>query len=358
MYNFDAERRTQISSKLACITACTRVISTNLGFLLLVAEDMNDFTTSNRLVVLSAWPVAIAGILGLGYAVLRIILAFLDDGSTVYQQTTNPIPGQSSTSNYDISILDQINPFVTSSVQPPETIDIVPDAPETSLDIVLYGVISSENGAGSAILSVFGQPQVLYKVGETIEDTQGAVIHSITGDGVVIERQGQFERISFGENNGDGIVTISPETYLPERESNYAITTILTPPPEQQPETSSSTINQTKPNQASSRPSPASSQTSTRLSRMQIFELASSIRLDGNTGSVGRGMAVYPTRNVRLFDQSGLQPGDIILQIDSIAISSNSDMMSLISQFENKTSVTLLIARGSSRVRHTVTLSD
>ena len=319
---------------------------------------MNDFTTSNRLAVLSAWPVAIAGILGLGYATLRVILAVLDDGSTVYQQTANPFKGQSSTSNYDISILDQITPFVTSSVQPAEPIDVVPDAPETSLDIVLYGVISSEDGTGSAILSVFGQPQVLYKVGETIEDTQGAVIHSITGDGVVIERQGQFERISFGENHGDGIVTISSETYLPEREANYAITTILTPPPEQRPETSSSSQNQTKPNQANSRPSPASSQTSTRLSRMQIFELASSIRLDGDTGSVGRGMAVYPTRNVRLFDQSGLQPGDIILQIDNVAISSNSDMMSLISQFENKTSVTLLIARGSSRVRHTVTLSD
>lgn len=319
---------------------------------------MNNFQISNKLVAFSAWPVAIAGILSLGYAVLRVIIAVLDDGSKLNIQPSNSFNSLPQSSNYDISALDRITPFVSRNAKPVAPVELVPDAPETSLDIVLYGVIFSENGAGSVILSVFGQPQVLYKIGDTIEDTQGAVIHSITADSAVIERQGEFERISFNHAHNDGIVTISPETYVPDSAPNYVITTELASSPDSERKNIPDSPNPGRSDNSNSQPSPAISQTSTRLSRLQIFELASSVRLERETGSVGRGLAVYPTRNVRLFDASGLQAGDIILQIDGVVISPESNIVNLISQFENKTSVTLLIARGNSRVQHTVTLSD
>ena len=317
---------------------------------------MNEFQLSNKIVVYSAWPVAFAGIIALGYAALRVVSALLDDGSSVSNHPANSFNAQPNNPNYDISALGQITPFMISSEQPIVTNEVAPDAPETSLDIVVYGVISSENGTGSVILSVFGQHQVLYKIGDVIDGTQGAVIHSITSDGAVIERQGQFERISFNRDYDERIITIEPESYIPEPSPNYVITTQLPSSENAVPNTPPQPTKSTRPRNNSSETT--ASLTSASLSRLEIFELASSVRLDSSTRTNGRGLAVYPTRNIRLFDQSGLQAGDVILQIDGIAISQDSDILSLISQFENKTSVTLLIARGNARVQHTVTLSD
>lgn len=319
---------------------------------------MNDFQFPYRLNSFLAWPVAIAGAFGICYAILRAILALLDSESYPDQSRSPLTEPNSGSSNYDLSILDRLSPFSRTIVQPIEVIDVAPDAPETSLDIYLYGVISNDSGGGSVILSISGQPQALYKIGDVIEGTDGAVLYSISENGAVINRQGQYERVSFTRDHDEGIVTVVPETYIPDSTPNYVITSLPVAEETVELNLPTNVTNKNAPTTNSLPRQPSTTQTSSLLNRMQIFELASSVRLDGNTEKNGHGLAVYPTRNARLFGQAGLQAGDVILQIDDVIISADADIVSLISQFENKTSVTLLIARGKAQIRHTVSLTD
>jgi general secretion pathway protein C len=64
--------------------------------------------------------------------------------------------------------------------------------PVSSLNLVLTGVVASDTG-GYALISVNGQPQEPYAVGQTV--TGGAVLHAVYPERVVIRRNGSLESL-------------------------------------------------------------------------------------------------------------------------------------------------------------------
>ena len=71
------------------------------------------------------------------------------------------------------------------------------DAPETTLNLVLAGVIAREPSSepGQAIILGANREQKVYSVGDTIDGANGARLHSVHADRVVLNRSGQLESL-------------------------------------------------------------------------------------------------------------------------------------------------------------------
>ncbi len=71
------------------------------------------------------------------------------------------------------------------------------DAPDTMLNLVLAGVVAREPGSqpGQAIILSGNREQKVYSVGDTIDGTNGARLHSVLADRVLLNRSGQLEAL-------------------------------------------------------------------------------------------------------------------------------------------------------------------
>jgi general secretion pathway protein C len=72
------------------------------------------------------------------------------------------------------------------------------DAPDTTLSLVLSGVhAKDEPDAGIAFISSGRSEQKFYQVGAAIDGGNGATLHSVYGDRVLINRSGRLETLRF-----------------------------------------------------------------------------------------------------------------------------------------------------------------
>jgi general secretion pathway protein C len=70
------------------------------------------------------------------------------------------------------------------------------DAPETTLSLTLKGILSREGDAnGGAIISTNRGEDRAYRVGQTIEGADGATLHSVYADRVLLDRNGRLETL-------------------------------------------------------------------------------------------------------------------------------------------------------------------
>ncbi len=71
------------------------------------------------------------------------------------------------------------------------------DAPDTTLNLVLAGVVAREPGSepGQAIILGANREQKVYSVGDTIDGANGARLHSVLADRVLLNRSGQLESL-------------------------------------------------------------------------------------------------------------------------------------------------------------------
>ncbi len=71
------------------------------------------------------------------------------------------------------------------------------DAPDTTLNLVLAGVVAREPSSepGQAIILGANREQKVYSVGDTIDGANGARLHSVHADRVVLNRSGQLESL-------------------------------------------------------------------------------------------------------------------------------------------------------------------
>ena len=71
------------------------------------------------------------------------------------------------------------------------------DAPDTTLNLVLAGVVAREPGSepGHAIILSGNREQKVYSVGDTIDGANGATLHSVLADGVLLNRSGRLESL-------------------------------------------------------------------------------------------------------------------------------------------------------------------
>ena len=202
------------------------------------------------------------------------------------------------------------------------------NAPKTSLDLTLLGVAAGAGQFPSQAIIANGsnQNQHTYSVGATLPG--GAVIRNIEADRVVIAHNGRLESLPlpkagtsilaasmhFGGGNHSSI----------QRSHQMSVSPQLRQQVEQHPQK--------------------------LLEFMRIQPYAAKGKMQG--------YRVFPGQNPALFRQSGLQPGDVITQVNGISLTNNASAMQAMAQLRHaRGTVELDVLRHGKPMHVTVNLS-
>jgi general secretion pathway protein C len=200
--------------------------------------------------------------------------------------------------------------------------------PVSSLNLVLTGVIASDTG-GYALISVNGQAQEPYAVGQSVKD--GTVLQAVYPDRVVIRRNGALESLLLEEadNLAPPQVAQAPVGSMPLNRSNSV-------PAGPAPETaggaqggSEEPVYMMPPEQASARPNPPD------ITKQATLMPAR----DG-------GVTVRLIQPGSVYEKLRMRSGDVIKSINGQQINSPQDAFRLYQQLPNVGSVQIEIVRG------------
>jgi len=189
--------------------------------------------------------------------------------------------------------------------------------PISSLNLVLTGVIAASNG-GYALISVNGQPQESFTVGQTV--TSGAVLQAVYSDRVVIQRNGVMESLLL--EGTDKSAPVASEPWQPSVSG--------------QPPAENAAVRETGSNHYIIERDQLAAQM-----RTPDF-LKQATMVPSNNG----GFQVRQIQPGSVYEKLGLQTGDIVKSINGQAINSVEDAMKLYQQMADISAVQMEVQRG------------
>ncbi|MEM5517716.1 type II secretion system protein N [Henriciella sp. AS95] len=253
-------------------------------------------------------------LIAIAYLVAKITWLILAPGPAVSPLQPRPLPspiGQSadSAARADLSLLMTTNPFEATGA----AIEIVPDAPETQLNLKLVALFMSTGDAGgSATIVTPNGETTRYELGDDI--INGVVLERILSDRVIISRNGAEETLMrSGRDSGLSVIGDGSTT---RSEANRVRTD-----------------------------APANYTPGVRAAT-----LMAGIDAVPETGSSGQisGFVLRPRGDASLMQSAGLQPGDRLVEINGSDLS-QLDPAALTSRFLNTPRVNVTIIRNGER---------
>jgi general secretion pathway protein C len=182
----------------------------------------------------------------------------------------------------DLTILLNSKLFGEAADRPAPAPAEVVDAPDTTLSLTLTGILAIEDdGKGTALISANRGENRKYETGQTIEGADGATLHSVYPDRVLINRAGQLETLRFPKELSAGAAPMAmpaPQSQLPSGSLREAI-----------------------------------SENATRIT--EIVRIAPHVQ----EGRVV-GFRVNPGRDSAAFEALGLRPGDVVTDINGTVL--------------------------------------
>jgi len=102
----------------------------------------------------------------------------------------------------DLTVLNDSNLFGEEAEQTAPVVTEVIDAPDTTLSLTLKGIVAKVDdtkgrAVPGAIISSSRGEEHTYQVGQTIADSDGAELHTVYADRVLLNRNGRFETLRF-----------------------------------------------------------------------------------------------------------------------------------------------------------------
>jgi len=96
----------------------------------------------------------------------------------------------------DYTVLTSSHLFGKAADQPQPVAAAVIDAPETTLSLTLKGILAKEEDtSGGAIISSNRGEDRAYQIGQAIDGADGATLHSVYADRVLLNRSGRLETL-------------------------------------------------------------------------------------------------------------------------------------------------------------------
>ena len=215
-------------------------------------------------------------------------------------------------------------------------------AKETSLALVLTGIVSStDDGLGSAMIEANRQ-QALYSVGDALPANGKVTLAKILAKQVVIDNNGTYELITLFDDNG--IVGILPTPATPTVAPRAQTST-------RQPARQAPRIDQREANQLASG------------YRQQLYDdpqsLAALVSISAVQGENGlRGYRIAPGRDRSQFAALGFESGDIVTAVNGYSLSDPSNTVRLYQLMRDATGATFEIERGGSALTISVSLTN
>lgn len=205
---------------------------------------------------------------------------------------------------------------------------VVVNAPDTKLSWTLKGVLSDPDPKRSAaILATQGQPEKLYRVGA---DLPGQVrLEQVLADRVMLMRDGQLETLRLKQHSaGSAARSGSRRPALPSTDSNATLA----------PDGGVARIDR-------------DAWLNDPQRFMEVIS-ATPVMVDGAM----YGLEVSPARNAREFEAAGLQPGDVITDVDGTPISDIEDYRDILKELTDASSVSVSLERNGEPMNITITM--
>lgn len=187
--------------------------------------------------------------------------------------------------------------------------------PISSLNLILSGIIASGAG-GYALISVNGQPQEPFTVGQTI--TGSAVLQAVYSDRVVIGRNGALESLLLEGADKSLPMPVGPPDIAPATEATSGL------------------VRQTGTN----RYTVERDQLAVQMRTPDFLKQATLVP------SSGGGFLVRQIQPGSLYEKLGMRPGDVIKSVNGQPINSAEDAIKFYQQMSNLSSVQMDILRG------------
>ena len=208
----------------------------------------------------------------------------------------------------DFSVLTDSHLFGEASTQTAPVVPAVIAAPDTTLSLTLTGILAKEKDTnGGAPSSSHWDGGQNYQVGQSIEGADGATLHSVYADRVLLNRNGRLETLRFPKQ----LSTAGPS--MGE----------LSPSPEAAP---SGSLRE------------AISENATQLTDI--------VRptLHVQEGQVV-GFRVNPGRDRAAFEALGLQPGDVVTDINGTVLDDPSQSLQVFQSLGESTQASVTVLR-------------
>src|SRR5688572_13699304 len=156
------------------------------------------FTTVNRYL-----PPVVTAVLVIAIAYQLATLTWtLAPGSTPAAAPAARAVGNEAAPATDYSVLNNSHLFGEAAEQSAPVVPVVVDAPDTTLSLTLQGIVAITDDykgrvvPGAIISSNRGEGKT-YQVGHTVDNADGATMHSIFADRVLLNRNGRIETLRF-----------------------------------------------------------------------------------------------------------------------------------------------------------------
>lgn len=211
----------------------------------------------------------------------------------------------------DYSALTNSHLFGEAAEQPAQVVTPVIDAPDTTLSLTLKGILAREADTnGGAIISGNRGEDKAYLVGQAIDNADGATLHSVYADRVLLNRNGRLETLRLPKE-----LSTSPASSLP----------MARPAPLPQPG-------------ASAPLREVITENATRLA--DIVRIAPHVQ----EGQVV-GFRVTPGRDRGAFEALGLQPGDVVSDINGTVLDDPSQGLAVFQALGEATQANVTVLR-------------
>lgn len=236
------------------------------------------------------WLVEIALVLVLGILIARLGWTLVAGEASVARLEPRAMPtlvgGNTPDLIADRTLLVRQNPFAAGET----AAEVVPDVPETQLNLRLFGVITSEGSfGGSAQITTPDSQMSRYTVGEEV--LSGVTLERVLADRVILRRNGVSETLIL-EGRGDGLSVIGNVQKSPATNPENVG---LPPVPEQH---------------------------SSEGEARSAIALISAVRA-GPVQEDGRlvGYTLTPNGSADIMQRAGLLPGDVLVEVNGTSAS-------------------------------------
>ena len=281
-----------------------------------------DATTLNNLwpkieMKLPRW-VSIALVVLILFTLARLFWGFFDSGSNdvvapppVTPTNIKPQPR----ANHDRKIAQL---HLMGKPAPASSVKKVENAPETTLNLKLLGVLAGGKEYGYAIISSGANTIKHYALGDDIPG--GATLHAVYSDRVILERDIRMETLRLPRANAKGF---NQKT-------------------------------KTKPKATNTQSSPTSnSDNFESLGQFRQEIMKNPVRLtefinaapENSPDGAFMGYKLTPSKNTDMFYQLGLQPGDVVININGITLDAPNKGPEAMQSLATASEVTMIVMR-------------
>jgi general secretion pathway protein C len=247
-------------------------------------------------------------VIAIAYQLATLTWALIPGSTPVAAPAPPPIQTGDAPAS-DFSVLMNSRLFGEAAEQPEVAVAPIVDAPDTTLSLTLKGILSKEGDPeGSVIIANSRNEEKTYYVGQTIEGADGTTLHSVYADRVLLNRSGRLETLRLPKDlTASAGAPMAMPSPLPQAPQPGSLREVI-------------------------------SENATRLT--DIVRLAPHVQ----EGQVV-GFRVTPGRDRATFEALGLQPGDVVTDINGTVLDDPSQGLQVFQSLGESTQANVTVLR-------------